>query len=156
MEPRFVVDVNVGRLGKWLRILGYDVLFIPDVEDNELVRIAIKENRVLVTKDSGLARRRLVSKGFLKMVLVRCDNLKDQLAQVVNELGLGSEQQLSRCIRCNHELVNVPRTSVESRVPQHVFRTQQEFMECPSCQRVYWRGTHWDNMTRDLLTIRVT
>ena len=153
-EPRFVVDVNVGRLAKWLRVLGYDALFPADVEDNELLRIALREERIIVTRDSGLAERHLATSGRLKVVLIRADNLKDQLGQVVRSLDLDATHQFSRCIRCNEPLGSLSRESVRDRVPDYVYKTQQEYAGCPLCHRIFWRGTHWVNMQRDLALVR--
>lgn len=149
-EPRFVVDVNVGRLAKWLRIMGYDALFPLENEDNELVRIALREGRIIVTKDSGLSERRLVTTGRLGLLLVRHDDLKSQLRQVVRSLDLTSPRGFSRCVRCNEPLLGLGRESAKERVPPYVYGTQDDFMECAICRRVYWRGTHWANMQAEL------
>lgn len=153
-EPKFVVDVNVGRLAKWLRVMGYDALFPLHAEDNELVRIALREDRIIVTKDSGLTERRLVTTGRLKVVLVRHDDVRGQLRQLIDSLELDNQREFSRCILCNEPLIGVPKESVKDQVPPYVFNSQDEFMECPLCARIYWRGTHWANMHRELVQIR--
>ena len=153
-EPRFVVDVNVGRLAKWLRVLGYDALFPADAEDSELLRIALREGRIIVTRDGGLAERHLANSGRLKVVLIRDDHLKGQLSQVVRSLNLDATRPFSRCIRCNEPLGSLPKESVRDRVPDYVYKTQQEYAGCPLCHRIFWRGTHWFNMQRDLALVR--
>ena len=153
-ERRFIVDVNVGRLATWLRAMGYDTLFLPDIEDNDLVRIAFKEGRTVVTKDSRLAERRLVTMSKLSLVLIQHDDLKSQLRQVIRALDLSSNGAFSRCLRCNQALAALVKEEAKSRVPVYVFQTQEEFMECPQCRRVYWRGTHWSNMRSDLAQLR--
>jgi hypothetical protein len=150
MKPRFIVDFNVGRLAKWLRVLGYDTLFLPGVEDSELVRIALKEDRVILTKDSRFMSLRLVTSGRLRVVFIQHDDLKSQLQQVVQELKLDASGDFSLCIRCNQPLAPIPKEEVRERVPPYVFQTQEQFMVCQSCQRIYWRGTHWANMRREL------
>ena len=150
MELRFVVDVNVGRLAKWLRVMGYDAVMPQDPDDGELIRIALREERIILTKDSGITRRRLVTSGRLRAVLVRYDDLWDQVRQVMDELELRGTDRFSRCIRCNRMLEELPREEASGQVPPYVLATQQEFMACPTCGRVYWRGTHWANMTREL------
>ena len=154
-EPRFIVDVNVGRLTTWLRVMGYDTLFPSDARDNELVRIALKEGRTIVTRDTGLTERRVVATGRLKVVLVQHDDLESQLSQVVRSLNLNCRGGFSRCIRCNEplvglSLVGLSNESAKARVPPYVYETQKEFMGCPACHRVYWQGTHWANMQREL------
>ena len=150
MEPKFIVDVNVGRLAKWLRVLGYDALFVPDADDGGLVRIAQREGRILLTKDGRLLERRLFTSGQLKAVRVWGDHFTEQVRQVVSELGLDISNDFSRCIECNAALFEVAREEARDRVPPYVFQTQEEFKECPMCHKVYWRGTHWRNMRQEL------
>jgi len=148
------VDLNVGRLAKWLRVLGYDALFPADAEDNELLRIALREGRIIVTRDAGLAVRHLATSGRLKVLLIRDDNPKDQLRQVVGSLDLDATRPFSRCICCNEPLDSLSRESVRERVPDYVYKTQQEYSGCAPCSRIFWRGTHWANMQRDLALVR--
>ena len=153
-QPTFLVDVNAGRLAKWLRILGYDTLFIPDADDDELLRVAIREGRVILTRDSRLMERRLVTTGQLAALFIRDDDLRSQLRQVVQAFALDGPDLLSRCIRCNTPLEPIGKEAVAERAPPYVYATQNEFMECPTCRRVYWQGTHWANMRRDLAELR--
>ena len=148
--PKFLVDINVDRLGKWLRIMGYDALVPDDTDDGELIRIALRENRTILTRDSGIARRRVVTSGMLKAVLIHDDNVAGQVKQVVDTLGLKAQFSFSRCIRCNEALERIPREESKGKVPEYVLATQPDFMACPSCRRVYWRGTHWTNMSGEL------
>ena len=149
-ENRFVVDVNVGRLAKWLRVLGYDTLFPGEGGDNELVRTALREGRALVTRDTGIALRRAVRLGQMRVVRILHDDLRSQLKQLVRDLHLDLEKGFSRCVRCNDPLRPVNKSEVAARVPPYVIKTQSEFMECPRCLRLYWRGTHWSNMMAEL------
>ena len=151
-DPKFAVDVNVGRLAKWLRVLGYDALFVPDVDDGGLVQIAQKEGRIILTKDSRLLERRLFTSGQLKGVQVRGDHFIEQIRQVVTELRLDTNKEFSRCIDCNTPLLDIGREDVKDIVPSYVCRTQEKFKRCPACHKVYWRGTHWQNMRRELAT----
>ena len=152
-EPRFVIDINVGRLAKWLRVMGYDTLS-RDAEDNELVRIGLREGRIIVTKDTGLTERRLVTTGQLEVVLIQCDDLKGQLRQLISSLNLDSQRWFSRCIRCNEPLSGLPKYSVKGQVPTYVYESHEEFMGCRLCGRTYWRGTHWANMDSELAQLR--
>src|SRR5918996_2214260 len=117
--PRFIVDVNVGRLAKWLRVMGYDTLFPQENSDNELVRIALRENRVLVTRDSGIAQRRAARLGQMKVVQIKDDNLRSQLQQLVRDLGLNLDNGFSRCVLCNHLLDPADREDVAQRLPPY-------------------------------------
>ena len=153
-ERRFVVDVNVGRLAKWLRVMGYDAAFPLERGDNELVRIALQEDRVLVTRDSGIAQRRAVRLGQMKVVRIENDDLRSQLKQLVTELKLDLAGGFSRCVRCNQVLQPKLKQDVARRLPPYVFQTHSQFMECPQCRRLYWRGTHWTNMMSELERLR--
>ncbi len=151
---RFVVDVNVGRLARWLRVMGYDTLFFRKGDDNDLIRIALKQDRVLVTRDSGFAPRWVVKQGIMKVVQIRDDQLDGQLKQLIQDLELDSDREFSLCVECNQPLIPVDREQLEARVPPFVFQHQQNFMECPVCERVYWHGTHWARMTERLKRAR--
>jgi uncharacterized protein with PIN domain len=143
---RFLADSNVGRLARWLRAYGYDAAYAPHVDDSQLIGRALAEGRVLLTRDSGLMQRRVVVRGSLRAVLLRSDQVTDQLRQVVGELELAGDRALSRCLECNVELEPRPKQEVTERLPPHVRATQTRFSGCPRCGRVYWPGTHWQRM----------
>lgn len=151
MTTKFIVDSNVGRLAKWLRIAGYDTLFINGIDDSGLIRIALEEGRVVLTRDTQILKRRLVASGRLKVVLIEDDEVKAQLRQVVTTLNLARHlRSFTLCLECNQPLVPKKREEVKELVPPYVFQTQNQYMQCPGCQRIYWRGTHWQRMNREL------
>jgi uncharacterized protein with PIN domain len=150
MEIRFIADVNVGKLAKWLRIMGYDTLFFKDIDDGELVEMALAENRVLLTRDTDILKRRVVASGRVQAILIADDRAKNQLSQVIDTLNLKTDSCFSRCIECNQLLEDRAKRDVEKLVPSYVFKTQLLYMQCPSCDKVYWRGTHWDRMDKEL------
>jgi len=131
----------LGTLAKWLRILGYDTRFDPDLDDHQLIRLARAEGRVLLTRDTELARRR-----GIRVLLVTNEDLEDQIEQVLAEWNLKPDQAFSRCPVCNEPLAELDRETARSRVPAYVAQTQETFRECPRCGRVYWRGSHWYKM----------
>jgi len=148
---KFIVDSNVGRLARWLRIAGFDTVFINDIDDNRLVRQALAEGRVLLTKDTQILKRRVATTRRLKVILIESEKVKEQLRQVVKELKLADEiKPFTLCLECNQPLVPKERDEVKDLVPPYVFKTQTQYMECPACHRVYWRGTHWQRMSREL------
>ena len=138
---RFVVDGMLGSLARWLRILGYDTDYVNQRDDPELVRIARAENRVLLTRDRELAARRGV-----KALLVESQTLDDQLAQVTAAFPPPPASHPGRCSVCNTVLVEATPAEVAHRVPRYVLKRHHQFMHCPGCDRVYWRGSHWRNM----------
>jgi uncharacterized protein with PIN domain len=150
MRARFIVDTNVGKLARWLRMLGYDTLFINDVDDNELIAIGLNDKRVLLTKDTQIMLRRVVTSGRLKAVLIEDDNPKDQLRQVARMMKVDQERKFTRCLECNKLLVPKGKDDVRALVPAYVFNTQSQYFQCPACQRIYWRGTHWQRMNQEM------
>lgn len=151
MDPgpaRFVVDAMLGRLARWLRLLGHDTLYDPSAEDRELARCAAATGRILLTRDRGLLARRLVTRG----VLVEHDDLAGQLRQVSAACGLALDPArcFTRCPSCNAETVDAAPEAVSGRVPPYVLRTHERFRACPGCGRVYWAGTHRDAALRRL------
>ncbi len=148
---RFIADVNVGKLAKWLRAMGCDTLFINPVDDDELVRVALRDGRVLLTRDEGIAERRVVREGRVRVLLVRGNRVWDQLRQVMAELSLDwNAESFSLCLQCNQPLDPVSKEEVRSVVPPYVYQTHTRFTRCPCCQKVYWPGTHWERMRQKL------
>jgi uncharacterized protein with PIN domain len=135
----------LGTLAKWLRILGYDTIYDHALDDHGLVRLARAEDRVLLTRDRELARRRGV-----RVLLVESNHLDSQIDQVLSHFALKPDRSFSRCPVCNELLEPIDRQNVLSRVPAYVARTHETFRCCPTCQRVYWRGTHWQRMDERL------
>ena len=149
-RPRFIVDANVGKLARWLRMLGYDTLFINDIDDDELIAIGLKEKRVLLTKDTQIMLRRVVTSNRLKAMLIVDDNPKEQLRQVVRTMNLDRKRQFTLCLECNEPLVPRSKDEVRDLVPLYVFKTQSQYFQCPDCHRIYWRGTHWQRMHKEV------
>jgi uncharacterized protein with PIN domain len=149
-EPRFIVDHNVGKLAKWLRMLGYDSLFFDGGDDSHMVARAMAECRVILTRDTELMKRRLITSGRLKAVLIESEEPERQMRQLMDALDLNQFQPFTICLECNQPLVERRREEVKDRVPPYVYRTQSQYMECPACHRIYWRGTHWKAMNRKL------
>ena len=142
-KPRFVLDVHLGRLAKCLRMLGFDSLYTNSMDDTSLSEISHRERRILLTRDRELLKRSLISHGYF----VRATRLSEQLAEVVRRFDLGPRvKPFSLCLRCNEPLEAVRKSAVRDLLPEHVAATHRRFRRCPLCGRVYWRGTHWDNM----------
>lgn len=143
----FIVDGMLGKLAKWLLILGFDTAFNPRWDDDELLTRARKEKRALLTRDCGLIQR---AKG-LTSLLVRSENWKEQTVQVVREFGLGPEiRPFSRCLVDNTPLKRLPKSRARNLVSAFVFERAESFSLCPVCGRVYWGGTHFREMEKVL------
>ena len=145
-RPKFIVDANVGRLARWLRMLGYDTAFVRDIDDDELIDIGLKEGRVLLTKDTQIMLRRTVAGGAVKAVLLSDDDPKLQMRRVIAGMNLDRREEFTRCLECNALLAEIDKNNVRDRVPPYVYATREQFRACPSCGRVYWQGTHREKM----------
>lgn len=148
-SPQFLLDHMLGRLAKYLRFLGYDALFTKE-DDDLLISRALRENRILLTRDTGIVKRKVVKSGRVKSYYVQSDDVLKQLKEVVNEFHL-SKKGIPYCTICNVRLVKREREEIKDKVPPYVYKTQKLFGECPSCRRIYWRGTHWKNFFQSLL-----
>jgi len=150
-SPKFIVDSNVGKLAKWLRMLGYDAVFFEGDDDAYMIDRALKESRVILTRDTQIMKRGVVTSGRLRAILIDSDEPESQVLQVIEALHLDFQSRLfTICLECNHPLEERSKEEVKDRVPPYVFKTQQQYMECPACHRIYWRGTHWQAMLRKL------
>jgi len=141
----------VGKLAKWLRIMGYDTLFFNGSDDSGMIAIALAEDRVILTRDTQIMKRRVVTSGQLKAILIQSDEPERQMRQVIDSLNLDWQfKPFTICLECNQPLVERSKQQVSNLVPPYVFQTQSQYMECPACHRIYWRGTHWQAMTKKL------
>ena len=148
--PRFLADHMLGRLARWLRAVGYDTEFDPELDDPQLALKAAREDRILLTRDSGLVKRRMVRRS----VLLASGRLGAQLRQVVLELGLPSPViRARRCMVCNGPVRPVSKADAARHVPPFVARTQDHFYKCTHCGRYYWAGTHVLGMREKLREI---
>lgn len=148
---KFIVDNNVGKLAKWLRIMGYDTLFFDGRNDSRMIATALAEGRVIITRDTQIMRRRVVTSGQLKAILIKGDEPELQIRQVITALKLNCQfRPFAICLECNQPLVERSKQQVKDLVPPYVFQTQSQYVECPTCHRIYWRGSHWQAMTKKL------
>ena len=149
--PRFIVDSNVGKLAKWLRMLGYDAVFFEGDDDAYMIDRALKESRVILTRDTQIMKRGVITGGRLKAILIDSDEPESQILQVIEALHLDFQSRtFTICLECNQPLEERSKEEVKEHVPPYVFKTQTQYMECPVCHRIYWRGTHWQAMLRKL------
>ena len=148
-EIKFAADRMLGRLVKWLRVLGCDVIYGPHLTGYGLIRAARAEERLILTRD-----RQLKQKQPPAFILIESDHYRDQLRQVIRACPLDIAGKLfSRCLECNTALERRPKEAVEKLVPAYVFSTQERFSWCAQCRRVYWPATHQQKMVEELKTI---
>jgi uncharacterized protein with PIN domain len=141
---RFVLDVHLGKLAYYLRMLGFDTVYRNDFEDEDLICVSVDEGRTLLSKDREL----LADERLLRCYRVREKHPRQQLIEVLNRFDLfGSCAPLQRCIRCNVILESVEKSKILASLPPRVADAFQEFQQCPACDRVYWKGSHYERMT---------
>jgi len=145
-EPiRFAADAMLGKLARWLRLLGFDCTWSADTSDAELVRSAAEARRVILTRDRALSEEWRVS----EICVLRSELTFDQLREVLHRFDLGGAVRLfSRCSACNRELAPVAAAEVADRVPERVLARCDGFRQCAECGRVYWEGSHTRRIAR--------
>ncbi|NEX60473.1 Mut7-C RNAse domain-containing protein [Noviherbaspirillum galbum] len=143
--PRFIADAHLGQLAKYLRMLGFDVLYRNDYDDAEVARIAAADNRIVLSRDRDL----LIRKEILHGCYLHAVDTDAQIAEVVARYRLAaSARALTRCLGCNGLLRKVEKDKVEHRVPAHSRSAHERFFECEACLQVYWEGSHVARMRR--------
>lgn len=142
---KFIVTDELGKLSKWLRILGFDTA----LEKNRpsLIMRSLREERMILTRDSKPSR--IIGIGIVK---INSDFVEEQLEQLIRRLNLKIDRNnlFSICVLCNEPLEQAEKDSVRGEVPPQVFKTQVNFMRCPKCKKIYWRGTHWELVNKFL------
>ena len=139
----FVADVHLGKLAKALRILGFDTIYENDISDKTIVEVAEKEQRIVLTRDIGLLKHKSIKSGYW----LRNQLVDDQLQEVIRRFDLVPQVRLfKRCLVCNGEIEEVTKEAVLERLPPKTIMYFNEFFQCSVCNRVYWKGSHYDNM----------
>ena len=144
-EPRFVLDVHLGKLARYLRLTGFDTLYATDYTDATIVDLSLTDRRIILTRDRGILKHRAVSHGYW----LRNTAPRAQLREVVGALDLTRRiRPFTRCMECNGRLAHVDRESVLDRVPPDVARRHRSFEACEGCGRIYWKGSHYDRLAQ--------
>lgn len=142
---QFVCDVHLGQLARYLRMMGLNTWYETDGSDPTLARVADEEKRILLTRDLGLLKRGRVQRG----AYIRAQSPRKQLEEVVARFPLeGEVDPLSRCLECNLRLQEAPASAIEEQVPPRALAEYEHFVQCPSCEQVFWEGTHVERMHR--------
>ena len=150
-DPRFVLDIHLGKLAAYLRMIGFDTLYRNCARDEELAAISRAERRILLTRDVGLLKRGEVTHGYF----MRETWPRKQLAEVIRRFDLARLMRpFSRCMACNAVLVEASKDSVRDALPERTAELYDEFRRCPACGRVYWKGGHYRRMMQMIETYR--
>ncbi|MBN1354179.1 MAG: Mut7-C RNAse domain-containing protein [Candidatus Omnitrophica bacterium] len=138
---KFILTKELGRLAKWLRILGYDAVYYDKDDRSKLIILSLREGRIVLTRDSKLSKFT-----GIRMIRIADNEVKKQLEQVFKELGpsLTEKDTFTRCVECNEMLSDIQKDSVKDKVPPYVFKHETRFKKCNSCGKIFWNGTHLD------------
>jgi uncharacterized protein len=144
-DPRFVIDTNLGQLARYLRLLGFDVIYRNDFTDREVAQIANQERRVVLTRDRALLQHKIITRGYF----VRADKPRIQVREILTRLDLyGALRPFTRCLRCNGELETVDKAAVLEQLEPKTRKYYRRFRRCQNCGQAYWKGSHFNRMEK--------
>lgn len=147
MAMRFIADMMLGRLARWLRLYGYDTLYGVE-DDDEILRVALRENRIVLTRDSGLAGR--AEKLGIESILLNSNSLEGQVEELRSH-GVEFRELFpakARCPKCNGPIRPASKEEVKGKIPESVYERYDEFYICQNCGQIYWPGRQWREMLR--------
>ena len=147
---KFIVDGMLGKVTRWLRMLGYDVEYSNNFNDAELIRLAKKEKRILLTRDFELYQQ-ATSKG-IDVFYLEGESEAEKLAQLAQrfKINLDIDMKKSRCPKCNTRVKSIPKEEAAGKIQKRTLANYNYFWECPKCKQVYWQGAHWRNISETL------
>ena len=150
---KFLCDQMLGTLAKWLRLFGFDTFYAnAELDDDKLLEMAEKENRVLITRDKELIIR--AKKKNIQIVEMTSIDLDEQLSVILKNVDVDEKTVLSRCSLCDTILNEIKRDDVKNKVPEKVFRNNDRFWFCSKCDKIYWRGSHYDKIQSKINKIK--
>jgi uncharacterized protein len=148
-SQKFLLTIDLNRLAKWLRMLGYDAAVIPDISISELIRRAVAEERILVTRSIKLSK----DKRQFSRMLIHSNHHLEQLKEMLDYLKPSEQFFFTRCLCCNRPLYPIEKAKVKGLVPERSFALHEAFHVCRHCGRFYWAGTHWEAMRKKIAEI---
>jgi len=150
-EVKFILDVHLGKLAKYLRLFGFDTTYRNDNDDNEIIRLSLAEHRIILTRDVGLLKVKTVTHAYF----VRDQNAKGQLVEVLNRFDLyGAIDPFNRCIKCNGMLEPVEKEEIIQQLEPLTKKYFDKFFRCRECRSILWEGSHFDRMQSFIAAIR--
>jgi uncharacterized protein len=152
-EPKFICDVHLGKLARYLRMMGFDVHYKNDLSDEEIVENSLNQRRAILTRDRGILKRNNVTHGYY----VRSSRIEEQVKEIIKRFDLRkSIKEFTRCLECNSELIKIAKEKISGNLPPKVSQSQEEFFSCSGCGKLYWKGTHHQKMLAFIETLKGT
>jgi len=151
-RKKFLLDENLGRLSKWLRMLGYDAAVYKSISIEKKISLCNKERRIFLTRSNKIAKR----KESFSRILIKAEKYDEQLLEISHLLELNNEMLFSRCLKCDYRLQDILAKKIEGLVPDNVKYNFSEFKICRKCGKIYWRGSHYDAMKSKLKNLLTT
>jgi hypothetical protein len=149
-EPKFILDVHLGRLSKYMRLCGFDSLFERDLNDREIVSISVSERRIILTRDRDLLKARLVTHGYW----IRSKGSEEQLKEVLRRFDLNNDLRIfTRCLECNGMMRDVPKEEIIDQLMPKTRDYYSDFKKCGGCGKIYWEGSHYERMKKFIQTV---
>ena len=147
---RFILDAHLGKLAKYLRMLGFDSVYRNDLNDDDIIEISVEENRIILTRDKLLLKSKRITHGYY----IRTTDKHEQLREVVQKFDLYSQfRSFTRCMTCNHELVPKKKQEIKHLIQKETLQSFNHFFFCPTCRKVYWKGSHFKRMESFILDL---
>lgn len=144
-NPKFILDVHLGKLARHMRMLGFDTLYKNDLEDEVIVKLSLKEKRTILTRDVGLLKRKNITHGYF----IRNTKTERQIEEVVLRFQLENHiKEFSRCIDCNGLLESIEKEKILEKLPSKVKKFYTEYFICSNCSKIYWHGSHVEGMSK--------
>jgi len=144
-HPRFVIDANLGQLARYLRLLGFDVIYRNNFTDREVAQIASADRRIVLTRDRALLQHKIITHGYF----VRAVKPREQVREILSRLDLhGDLRPFTRCLRCNGELEDVEKDAVLHQLEPKTNKYYHRFRRCKACGQAYWKGSHFNRMEK--------
>jgi uncharacterized protein len=151
VNPKFVLDVHLGKLARHLRLLGFDTFYEKTMEDMAIVRLGYLGRRIVLTRDIALLKNKIVRRGYF----VRATDPKKQIREIVRRFDLAGKMRPFRlCLVCNGRIRRIAKSKIVHRLPPLTKRFHQEFYHCPSCDKIYWQGAHYKQLARLINTVK--
>ncbi|MEM2272866.1 MAG: Mut7-C RNAse domain-containing protein [Candidatus Bathyarchaeia archaeon] len=154
-DIKFMVDGMLGKVARWLRMLGYDTKYAGDLHDDEILKIAVNERRIILTKDYQLFRK--ANTNGIKAVFVEGRTHIEKMIDLSRQLNIRLEVSIekSRCPKCNSPIKLVEKESIKDKVLSSTYKAYNEFWVCTGCEQVYWKGSHWKKINESLNKVKM-